>query len=153
MSDEPAGWMTMKDGTRRTIYRAEADAMIARIDQQQAERAAKMPDEKTALSVMHDAYVRLGELGWRCASYCPKDGSSFQVIEAGSTGIFRAHYQGEWPTGTWWLEDEGDLWPSRPILFRLYPEDQAKEDARWLAAREAYQAECQAAEQNGTQMP
>jgi len=52
--------------------------------------------------------------------YCPKDGTTFNVLEAGSTGIFVAHYEGEWPTGSWWIHDEeyGDLSPSRPILFK-----------------------------------
>lgn len=87
---------------------------------------------------MHDAYTRLTELGWWDASYCPKDGSHFQAIEAGSTGIHDCAYWGAWPTGGWNIFD-GDVWPSRPILFKLYPEDQAKDDALWAERREKFQ--------------
>lgn len=104
------------------------------------DRLARMPDEKSALNAMHDAYTRLRDMGWRDAVYCPKDGSTFEIIEVGSTGIFRAHYQGEWPTGSWWAEDAGDLWPSRPCLFRLLPEAQAEYDAKMAAARERFRA-------------
>ena len=57
-------------------------------------------------------------LGWNDAIYCPKDGSLFLVIEPGSTGRHVAHYDGEWPKGTWWVHEAGDLWPSRPCLFK-----------------------------------
>lgn len=120
------GSYTNADGERVQMTPAEAEA---------EKRAAEMPDEKAALRVMHDAHQRLRELGWREAIYCPKDGSSFDVIEAGSTGIFRCHYQGEWPDGSWWIEGGGDLWPSRPILFRLDPEAEAARQAKLAAAR------------------
>lgn len=92
------------------------EAAFARKD---AAQALRMPDDKAALDQMHDAYTRLEKLGWRSAIYCPKDGTSFDAIEAGSTGISTCHYEGDWPTGRWWVEADGDLWPSRPILFRL----------------------------------
>ncbi len=88
---------------------------IAARDAAQAER---MPDDRAALLQMQDAYTRLEKLGWRNAIYCPKDGTVFDAIEAGSTGIFACHYEGDWPTGSWWAQDAGDLWPARPILFR-----------------------------------
>lgn len=141
----PAGWRTMKDGSRVVITRAEALEIHADLEKRLAERAERLPDERSAICAMFDAYDRLRELGWREAIYCPKDGSSFEVIEAGSTGIFRAHYEGEWPKGSWWLEDGGDVWPSRPILHRLYPEDEAKRKAAMEAARERYRAECESA--------
>ncbi len=87
----------------------------------EAKRAVDMPTEQDAIRVMLSAYHRLTKLGWRDAIYCPKDGSTFDVIEAGSGGIHECHYQGEWPKGTWWVSDGGDLWPSRPILFRTHP--------------------------------
>lgn len=52
------------------------------------------------------------------AVYCPKDGTVFDAIEVGSTGIHPCHYDGEWPHGSWWTHEAGDLWPSRPCLFR-----------------------------------
>jgi len=74
--------------------------------------------ELPLLNQMHDAFEGLKANGWKEAIYCPKDGSSFLAVEAGSTGVFRCHYEGVWPHGHWWLEDNGDLWPSRPILWK-----------------------------------
>lgn len=124
------------------LTRAEGETLWAACQRAHEDRVARMPDEKSALNTMHDAYTRLKDMGWRDATYCPKDGSHFQAIEAGSTGIHDCNYQGEWPNGSWWLYD-GDIWPSRPILFRLYPEDQAKEDARREEARQRYAREVQ----------
>lgn len=48
------------------------------------------------------------------------DGSVFDAIEVGSTGIHDCYYEGKWPAGSWWVRDsDGDLWPSRPMMFRL----------------------------------
>jgi hypothetical protein len=95
-----------------------------------AKRAADMPTEQDAINLMWSAYQRLKELGWNDPIYCPKDGSLFDVIEAGSTGIFKAHYEGEWPDGSWWAQDADDVWPSRPTLYRITD----AEKARWEAA-------------------
>lgn len=81
--------------------------------------AALMPTEQDAIRLMHDCYTRLKKLGWNDAIYCPKDGSVFDAIEVGSTGIFPTHYDGEWPDGHWWASDDGDLCPSRPCLYRV----------------------------------
>jgi hypothetical protein len=70
---------------------------------------------------MWEARQRLIELGWRDASYCPKDGTGFRIIEAGSTGVFDAYYSGEWPDGHVISHDGGDSYVSRPggcILFK-----------------------------------
>lgn len=96
------------------------EALWAATQQAKADRAERMPDEQAALRVLHDAYTRLKELGWRDAIYCPKDGTEFQVIEAGSTGIHNCAYLGEWPTGGWYINGED---PLRPILFRLQPSE------------------------------
>jgi hypothetical protein len=85
-------------------------------------REGAMPDDAAALTILFEAYQRLKSLGWREAIYCPKDGTPFQAIEAGSTGIHTCHYDGDWPTGHWWISNAGDLWPSHPILFRPFPE-------------------------------
>ncbi len=142
--DDIVGHKTFSDGAggfrHEPLTRAEGETLWARCEAAREKRAADMPDEQAALNVFGQAHERLRELGWREAIYCPKDGSSFQVIEPGSTGIHRAHYSGEWPKGSWWVEDEGDLWPSRPCLFKLYPEDQAKYDARMEEARARYAA-------------
>lgn len=76
------------------------------------------PEERLSIDRMFEAWAALKRLGWRDAQYCPKDGREFDVIEAGSTGIHRCIYMGEWPTGTYMVLDGGDLYPSRPVLFR-----------------------------------
>jgi len=74
--------------------------------------------ENAAIQKLFEAYQELKRLGWNDAMYCPKDGPWFDAIEVGSTGIHNCHYEGEWPTGTWWISDAHDLWPARPVLFR-----------------------------------
>lgn len=93
---------------------------------EKAARSALMPTEQDALNLMHDCYDRLRELGWNDAVYCPKDGTEFDAIEAGSTGIHRCYYDGEWPKGHWWIAEDGDLWPSRPILYRVSEEEKER---------------------------
>lgn len=101
----------------KQVSAEEFDALIASIYAAKAKRAENMPDEKAALAQMFEAWQRLKELGWNDACYCPKDGSMFSAIEPGSTGIHECNYTGDWPKGTWWIYD-GDVWPSRPILWR-----------------------------------
>lgn len=97
----------------------DAKAIWKRAEQAERERAEAMPDEYAALLVMQSAYHRLEELGFRPAIYCPKDGTIFDAIEPGSTGIHDCSYRGEWPKGSWEVYEAGDIWPSRPCLFRL----------------------------------
>lgn len=85
-------------------------------------RAEKMPDEQAALSQLQEAYTRLEELGWSNAVYSPKDGSMFSAVCAGSTGVHKCNYTGEWPKGSWWLYD-GDVYPASPILWRARKDD------------------------------
>ena len=99
------------------------DALIAADEAEKDARAKLMPTDEDALRLMFECYTRLKELGWREAIYCPKDGAEFDAIEAGSTGIHCTHYQGEWPSGSWWIAEAGDLWPARPILFRAHASD------------------------------
>ena len=100
------------------LTRAEASELLASVERERARREALMPDEDAARKMLFDAYLRLKDYGWNDAIYCPKDGSEFDVIEAGSSGVHSCHYSGEWPTGTWWISSEFDLWPSRPVLYR-----------------------------------
>lgn len=103
------------------LRKDEADAIMESVREADRRRAELMPDEKAAIRMLSEAQQRLKELGWREAIYCPKDGSEFEAIEPGSTGIHRCHYQGEWPNGHWWICDAEDSYPSRPLLFRLLP--------------------------------
>ena len=117
--DEIVGFKCPMDGTGcQGLTRAEADAIIKACDEARDKRAADMPDEQAAINAMFQAYQRLKELGWREAIYCPKDGTSFDAIEPGSTGIHTCSYSGKWPKGSWWVHNAGDLWPSRPCLFK-----------------------------------
>lgn len=77
--------------------------------------------EVKLLDQMHDAYQGLKACGWKEAIYCPKDGSKFLAIEAGSTGVFPCFYVGTWPDGSWWAEAHGDLWGANPILWKPMP--------------------------------
>ncbi len=95
-----------------------ADELVRRVIEVQRKRAVDMPTEKDAIDALMCAWLRLKEMGWSEQIYCPKDGSWFDAIEAGSTGIHLCQYTGEWPTGSWWIADENDLYPSRPILWR-----------------------------------
>lgn len=67
---------------------------------------------------MFSAYQALKKQGWNDIIYCPKDGSVFLVIEAGSTGVHECIYEGTWPDGKWWILENGDMYPSMPILWR-----------------------------------
>ena len=75
----------------------------------------------TSLKEINDAYFRLKNDGWKEIIYCPKDGSLFLAIEAGSGGIFPCQYLGEWPKGAWFIHHAGDQWPSHPILWKPMP--------------------------------
>lgn len=120
--DPVVGHKTLSDGAggfrHEPLRKSEADAMLARIELSTEQRRAAMPDEQSAINAMFNAWQRLKEFGWNDAIYCPKDGSTFSVLESGSTGIHAAHYQGDWPTGGWLIHAEGDLWPSRPVLYK-----------------------------------
>ena len=120
---EVVGHKTFDDGHgghyHEPLYADEAKALMEALDRRDKARAALMPDEKSAHSMLFEAWQRLKELGWSEAIYCPKDGTVFDAIEAGTTGVFPCHYEGEWPNGSWWAYDGGELWPSHPILFKL----------------------------------
>ena len=145
--DDVVGWKTIDTGerdpetgfplTRREpLTRSEGDALWASAQAAKAARIERMPDEKAAINALWDAHQRLKELGWKEPQYCPKDGSSFKVIELGSTGIFDCYYKGEWPDGYYMVSDERDIYPTSGgvAMFKLLPEAQAKEDARWKEA-------------------
>lgn len=87
---------------------------------QREERAARMPDEASAIRALFDAYGRLKELGWHEATYATK-GVPLQMIEVGSTGI----HEGYRDEHGFWIHSHGDLWPSRPVLSRPAPAEAA----------------------------
>lgn len=97
---------------------ADARVILEEHDAAKARRAEQMPTEYDVLCTMSQCHSRLRELGWSEAIYCPKDGSAFDAIEFGSTGIHECTYDGEWPKGSWWIHDARDAWPSRPVMYR-----------------------------------
>lgn len=117
------GHKTFHDGHHEPLHRSEAVEILRASDEAKARRTESMPDERAAIHALFDAWLRLKELGWSEAQYCPKDGSVFDVIEAGSTGIHRCRYEGKWPTGGWWIIGDDDLYPSHPVLFRAAPQE------------------------------
>lgn len=123
--DPVVGHKTYRDGPlgfrHEPLRQSEAEAIMAALDEANRRRAELMPDEQAAIRMMFEARQRLIELGWNDAIYCPKDGSEFDAIEAGSTGIHKCHYSGEWPNGHWWISGDGDLCQSRPVLYRAGP--------------------------------
>lgn len=125
---------------RGGIIHADADQwdrLVSAGDAEKDARAKLMPTETDAIDLMNQAYQRLRELGWKEAIYCPKDGSEFDAIEAGSTGIHPTHYSGEWPTGGWMVASGGDLWPSHPCLYRPTKKEIADREERVRRFREA----------------
>lgn len=119
---EVVGHKTLRDEAgnlyHEPLYADEAAELWRHVEAEQARREALMPDEEAARKLFFDAWLRLKDFGWNDAIYCPKDGSMFQVIEAGSTGTFPCNYHGEWPKGSWWAYCDGDVYPSRPTLFK-----------------------------------
>jgi hypothetical protein len=93
------------------------EALIAAADAAKAKRAADMPTEEDAVRAMWEAHQRLLELGWRETCYGPTK-TSVRLVEPGSSGIHIGSRWEPWPEKTWFLEDEGDLWPSTPCLFK-----------------------------------
>jgi hypothetical protein len=93
------------------------EELLSKAAEETAQRAAAMPDEKAAIHAMFQAFERLRELGWKDVTYCPKDGSLFKVIEAGSTGIHDCRYYDD----MFMLECDGDIWPTKtgPVLFKV----------------------------------
>lgn len=78
--------------------------------------------EEAQLAKMREGYNALRALGWRDITYCPKDGTRFLAVCGNGSEPRPCTYQGEWPKGTFWLEDADDLWPDRPVLFKPMPE-------------------------------
>ena len=104
------------------VSQMDIEALFANIQSTIAKRAEDMPTEQDAMVVMQEAFERLKDLGWKEAMYCPKDGTLFWAIEPGCSAAGVCQYIGTWPTGRYWMHAGGDLWPSRPALFK--PMDQ-----------------------------
>ena len=104
----------------------QADAIFAAIRKTDAEREAAMPTHEAALHQAHTARERLKKLGWREGIYCPKDGTSFALVEWGSTGVHCGHYMGEWPEGSIYCGDF--LVPPHAVMWKAI--DKLSDDER-----------------------
>ena len=127
-TDPVVGHKTFHEGSMQTRHEplraSEAAALMAAVDEAKRRRAELMPTEQDAVRAMWEAYHRLEELGWRNATYCPRDGRTLLFIEAGSSGIHEGRCDDKDTAHrrpTVWLHDAGDLWPSQPVLYREPP--------------------------------
>ena len=130
MSDKPediVGHKTLhdKDGFRHEpLTRAEADAVMVKVEESKRLRAERYPTEDDAVRGLWDAWYRLKELGWREAQYAPADRKLRRTVSIGSTGIHDAYCETRsshpLSLGKWWWHpsEDGDLWPHKPILYR-----------------------------------
>lgn len=109
------------DGCRHfEMSELELQTILREASEAKQKRAEDMPTDEDAVRALHRAWLRLKELGWREAMYAPRDGSYFDSIEAGSTGIHNTRVMmlaHEHPT--FWVDADGDSWPARPVLFRI----------------------------------
>lgn len=68
--------------------------------------------------LVRELYLAIEKLkdaaGWDYMTSAPTDGTSILCLEGGSSGIHEAKFM----DGDWWILAHGDLWPSRPILWR-----------------------------------
>lgn len=137
------GHMTMVDGSHVALSAEAAKALWGASERAQAKAEVDFPDEQAALREISRAVQRLRDFGWREGIYCPKDGSEFETIEAGSTGVFRCRYDGEWPDGMWMTFADGDVYPSShpPLMYRLLPEAQAEYDRKMAEAAKRFRDE------------
>ncbi len=117
-ANDIVGHKTLRDGSHEPLTRKEADQIRLAVNANKQRIAELMPDEQAALHMFTDAFHRLMDFGWSEAMYCPKDGSMFHVIEAGSSGIHDCCYDGTWPNGYYEIHTDDDICYSRPVLYR-----------------------------------
>lgn len=126
-TDPVVGHKTFRDGAgghrHEPLRASEAAAIMDSVEAAKRRRAEQMPTEQDAARAMWEAYYRLKELGWNDACYCPRDGRTLKFIEAGSSGIHEGHCDDGLRV---WLRADGDLWPSKPVLFRSLSEEELR---------------------------
>lgn len=102
------------------------DEMMAKAAAVEDELAAEMPDEAAALRQLHRAYTRLQALGWNDLDTAPTNGQPFYAIQLGVEGVATVFHIGKY----YWMEGTNDLWPARPVLFRLFEHDRLAQKRR-----------------------
>lgn len=128
MSDKIIGFGTKADGSPVQFTETEVRALLKACDEEKQKRAVDMPTAQDALAAISRSTTRLRDLGWKDAIYCPKDGSTFAVIEYGSTGIFTGLYSGDWHDGRIYLDDF--LVHPNGCMFKLLDDLSEDEKAR-----------------------
>lgn len=123
MSEEVVGHNTYMndDGTFRhePLTKSEADALWEHVEAEDKRREELIPDQKTALQLMHDCCTRLREFGWsEPPRYTTKQGVyKFKVICWGSTGVIDVTCNvGSKGSFEWWHHSHGDTWPITPLM-------------------------------------
>jgi hypothetical protein len=112
-ADKPAcgkafvGHATFSDGSHIVMTPEQAEEIWNAAIAEKTARAVAMPTEESARKALHQAWLRLTELGWMQPCYAHRLGEC-DLIELGSSGIHRGAYNGEWPNGEWWLADDID---------------------------------------------
>lgn len=90
---------------------------------QRARAADRATDDRPAIERLYSAYRDLLAQGWTDQFSIPKDGSEIEIIEMGSTGIFKACWHSfghaDCPDyGCFFAADGGQHYPSKPVLWR-----------------------------------
>lgn len=134
------GWKSLEDGTRVEMTEAEAESVLALVEQSKQRIAEAYPDTVTALRGFIDADQRMRDLGWQQHCFGLEDGAKFCLVEVGSTGLFEAvyrngrfHYDGGVRRG-----GSGVYWKLRSDLTPQEAERMAETSANNAAAAEAH---------------
>ena len=97
-------------------------------DQYKKMLAAYMPTTEDALWRIMEAKDRLHDLGWISGVHAPKTGEEVEVLQIGSTGIFKAYYEVHMNEFIWWDGDTSEL-GGQPFMYRPIEEnEQGKEN-------------------------
>ena len=99
------------------LNKIEQKKLWSEIEENEKKRAEKMPDEKSAINQLHEAYLRLIDFGWKEMAFCPKNQSMFTALEIGSKAIVRCRSMHKDGKRCYWIFD-GDFWPVNPVLWR-----------------------------------
>lgn len=102
-----------------SLNEIDVDKLLRTAEEQKAARAAQLPTHQDCIRLMIQIRLRLEELGWRSASYAPKD-RPFEAIVAGYGGPSEC----QWLGSGFFIADGGDLWPAQPFYFREKQSDE-----------------------------
>lgn len=88
--------------------------LLREANEQKAARAEQLPTEQDCIRMMVQCRLRLIDLGWKSGEYAPKDGRSFESINAGFAGPSVCQW-----IGGFFIADAGDWWPVlQPLVYR-----------------------------------